>query len=202
MIYNIRILFFIYSKWFCARGRRGLLLLGRCVLLKLLIDIRHILQNLIFIFITYADTTSLNVLTIWTRKKKYFRKCLKFNSYCSLKYRILGFVFMVLLLWSPVVLPFLPTLMQSWATHNPFKIVEFACISGLYISIMIMIMLWGKRIRKYDDPLLQYGFDLASLPKVWIQHSASSLYYQYEHCSAKLISFVMELEWVVFECLP
>lgn len=80
--------------------------------------------------------------------------------------RILGFVFMVLLLWSPVVLPLLPTLMQSWATHNPFKIAEFACISGLYISIMIMITLWGKRIRKYDDPLLQYGFDLDSLPKM------------------------------------
>ncbi|KAH6837506.1 hypothetical protein C2S53_001029 [Perilla frutescens var. hirtella] len=80
--------------------------------------------------------------------------------------RILGFVFMVLLLWSPVVLPLLPTLLQSWATHNPFKIAEFACIAGLYISIMIMITLWGKRIRKYDDPLLQYGFDLASLPKL------------------------------------
>ncbi|KAL1547864.1 hypothetical protein AAHA92_16171 [Salvia divinorum] len=80
--------------------------------------------------------------------------------------RILGFVFMVLLLWSPIVLPLLPTLMQNWATRNPFKIAEFACIAGLYISTMGMIMLWGKRIRKYDDPLMQYGFDLASLPKL------------------------------------
>ncbi|KAG6428532.1 hypothetical protein SASPL_112784 [Salvia splendens] len=80
--------------------------------------------------------------------------------------RILGFVFMVLLLWSPVVLPLLPTLVQNWATRNPFKIAEFACIAGLYISTMSMIMLWGKRIRKYDDPLMQYGFDLASLPKL------------------------------------
>ncbi|XP_011094018.1 uncharacterized protein LOC105173836 [Sesamum indicum] len=79
--------------------------------------------------------------------------------------RILGFVFMVLLLWSPVVLPLLPTLMQSWTTRNPFKIAEFACISGLYVSIMIMITLWGKRIRKYDDPLVQYGLDLASVSK-------------------------------------
>ncbi|KAL0410375.1 UNVERIFIED_CONTAM: Embryogenesis-associated protein [Sesamum latifolium] len=79
--------------------------------------------------------------------------------------RILGFVFMVLLLWSPVVLPLLPTLMQSWTTRNPFKIAEFACIVGLYVSIMIMVTLWGKRIRKYDDPLVQYGLDLASVSK-------------------------------------
>ncbi|KAK6131703.1 hypothetical protein DH2020_034500 [Rehmannia glutinosa] len=76
-----------------------------------------------------------------------------------------GFVFLVLLLWSPVILPFLPTLMQSWATGRPFKIAEFACIAGLYVSIMIMVTLWGKRVRKYDDPLLQYGLDLASVPK-------------------------------------
>ncbi|KAL0374620.1 UNVERIFIED_CONTAM: hypothetical protein Sradi_3377700 [Sesamum radiatum] len=80
--------------------------------------------------------------------------------------RILGFVFMVLLLWSPVVLPLLPTLMQSWTTRNPFKIAEFACIAGLYVSIMIMVTLWGKRIRKYDDPLVQYGLDLASVSKL------------------------------------
>ncbi|KAK6147583.1 hypothetical protein DH2020_018495 [Rehmannia glutinosa] len=79
--------------------------------------------------------------------------------------RIPGFVFLVLLLWSPVILPFLPTLMQSWATGRPFKIAEFACIAGLYVSIMIMVTLWGKRVRKYDDPLLQYGLDLASVPK-------------------------------------
>ncbi|KAK4396804.1 Medium-chain fatty acid ethyl ester synthase/esterase 2 [Sesamum angolense] len=80
--------------------------------------------------------------------------------------RILGFVFMVMLLWSPVVLPLLPTLMQSWTTRNPFKIAEFACIAGLYVSIMIMVTLWGKRIRKYDDPLVQYGLDLASVSKL------------------------------------
>ncbi|PIN26102.1 Alpha/beta hydrolase [Handroanthus impetiginosus] len=79
--------------------------------------------------------------------------------------RILGFVSMVLLLWSPVILPLLPALMQSWTTHSPFKIAQFACIAGLYVSIMIMITLWGKRIRKYDDPLVQYGLDLASVPK-------------------------------------
>ncbi|GER41737.1 alpha/beta-Hydrolases superfamily protein [Striga asiatica] len=79
--------------------------------------------------------------------------------------RIVGFVFLVLLLWSPVVLPFLPTLMQSWTTHKPFQIAEFACIAGLYVSVMIMVTLWGKRIRQYDDPLLQYGLDLASVHK-------------------------------------
>ncbi|CAA2971982.1 Alpha beta hydrolase [Olea europaea subsp. europaea] len=34
--------------------------------------------------------------------------------------RILGFVFMVLLLWSPVVIPLLPSLIQIWATRRPF----------------------------------------------------------------------------------
>ncbi|CAA0818705.1 alpha/beta-Hydrolases superfamily protein [Striga hermonthica] len=79
--------------------------------------------------------------------------------------RIAGFVFLVLLLWSPVVLPFLPTLMQSWTTQKPFQIAEFACIAGLYVSAMIMVTLWGKRIRQYDDPLLQYGLDIASVHK-------------------------------------
>ncbi|KAL3830071.1 hypothetical protein ACJIZ3_018873 [Penstemon smallii] len=79
--------------------------------------------------------------------------------------RILGFVFLVLLLWSPVIVPLLPSLMQSWATHNPLKVVEFAGIAGLYASIMIMVASWGKKVRKYDDPLLQYGLDLTSLPK-------------------------------------
>lgn len=79
--------------------------------------------------------------------------------------RILGFVFMVLLLWSPVIIPLFPSLIQSWTTPSLFKIVELTCISGLYISVVIMVMLWGKRIRKYDDPLLQYGLDFTSIPK-------------------------------------
>ncbi|KAL3642870.1 hypothetical protein CASFOL_013685 [Castilleja foliolosa] len=79
--------------------------------------------------------------------------------------RIICFVFLVLLLWSPIVLPFIPTFMQSWATHRPFKIAEFACIAGLYVSTLIMVTLWGKRIRQYDDPQLQYGLDLASIQK-------------------------------------
>ncbi|XP_075509096.1 uncharacterized protein LOC142545661 isoform X3 [Primulina tabacum] len=79
--------------------------------------------------------------------------------------RIIGFIFMVLLLWSPVVIPLFPSLMRSWTTQNPFKIVELTCITGLYISVMIMVVMWGKRIRKYDDPLLQYGLDFTSIPK-------------------------------------
>ena len=75
---------------------------------------------------------------------------------------------MVLVLWSPVVVPLLPTLVQSWATHTPSRIAEFACIIGLYTAVMILIMIWGKRVRGYEDPLEQYGLDLTSLPKVWI----------------------------------
>ncbi|KAL7096157.1 hypothetical protein ACP275_10G065800 [Erythranthe tilingii] len=83
--------------------------------------------------------------------------------------RILCFILLVLLLWSPVVLPLLPTLIQNWATHSPFKIAELACIAGLYVSAMSMITLWGKRVRKYDDPLVQYGLDLTSVPKNFLK---------------------------------
>lgn len=76
--------------------------------------------------------------------------------------RILGFVFMVLVLWTPVVVPLLPTLVQNWATQNSSNIAELACIIGLYSSIMILIVLWGKRIRGYEDPLERYGLELTS----------------------------------------
>ncbi|XP_042508424.1 uncharacterized protein LOC122084328 isoform X2 [Macadamia integrifolia] len=80
--------------------------------------------------------------------------------------RILGFVFMVLVLWSPVVVPLLPTLVQGWATHNSNGIAKYACIGGLHTAVLILIMLWGKRIRGYENPLEQYGLDLTSLQKL------------------------------------
>lgn len=80
--------------------------------------------------------------------------------------RILGFVFMVLVLWTPVVVPLLPTLVQNWATHNSSNIAVLACIIGLYSSIMILIVLWGKRIRGYEDPLERYGLELTSARQI------------------------------------
>ncbi|KAI3775628.1 hypothetical protein L1987_50209 [Smallanthus sonchifolius] len=80
--------------------------------------------------------------------------------------RILGFVFMVLVLWTPVVVPLLPTLVQNWAAHNSSKYAELACIIGLYGSIMILVMLWGKRIRGYEDPLEKYGLELTSARQI------------------------------------
>ncbi|KAK9149272.1 hypothetical protein Scep_008029 [Stephania cephalantha] len=80
--------------------------------------------------------------------------------------RVFGFACMVLVLWSPVVIPLFPTLVQSWATHNSNGITEYAAIMGLYIAVIILIMLWGKRIRGYSNPVEQYGLDLASLPKL------------------------------------
>ncbi|KAI4335161.1 hypothetical protein L6164_013832 [Bauhinia variegata] len=79
--------------------------------------------------------------------------------------RIFGFVGMVLVLWSPVAVPLLPTLVQSWTTHTPSRIAELACIIGLYTAIMILVMLWGKRIRGYKNSLEQYGLDMTS-PKI------------------------------------
>lgn len=76
---------------------------------------------------------------------------------------------MVLVLWSPVVVPLFPKLVQSWMSHSSSGIADFACIFGLYIAVTILVMLWGKRIRGYEYPLKQYGLDLMSMQKVWIQ---------------------------------
>ncbi|XP_010261719.1 PREDICTED: uncharacterized protein LOC104600473 isoform X2 [Nelumbo nucifera] len=80
--------------------------------------------------------------------------------------RILGFICMVLVLWSPVVIPLFPTLVQSWAAQNSTGIAKYACILGLYTAVMILITLWGKRIRGYENPLKQYGLDLTSSQKL------------------------------------
>ncbi|RWW79839.1 hypothetical protein BHE74_00011857 [Ensete ventricosum] len=79
--------------------------------------------------------------------------------------RVLWFGCMVLVLWSPVVFPLLPTLVQSWTTRTSNKIAEYACVLGLHVSSMILVVLWGKRIRGYDNPLEQYGLDLTA-PRV------------------------------------
>ncbi|OAY76761.1 Embryogenesis-associated protein EMB8 [Ananas comosus] len=81
--------------------------------------------------------------------------------------RVLGFACMVLVLWSPVVIPLMPTLVQSWTTNSSTGIAGYACIVGLYVSVMILTMLWGKRIRGYDDPLEQYGLELTSAARVY-----------------------------------
>ncbi|XP_020592919.1 uncharacterized protein LOC110033328 [Phalaenopsis equestris] len=82
-------------------------------------------------------------------------------------HRVIGFVCMVLVLWSPVVIPLLPSLLQSWTTQYPNRIAEFTCIVGFYIAAMILVTLWGKRIRGYDNPIEQYGLDLTSVPRVF-----------------------------------
>lgn len=93
--------------------------------------------------------------------------------------RIVAFVCMALVLWSPILVPLLPTLVQSWMVHRSSKIAELACIFGLYAAVIILVMLWGRRIRDYEQPFRQYGLDLTSLQKVWIQflkiYFASSL---------------------------
>lgn len=80
--------------------------------------------------------------------------------------RVLGFFFMALVLWSPVLVPLLPTLFHNWATHNSSRIAELACILGLYTAVTILIMQWGKRIRGHEYPLKQYGLDFMSSEKI------------------------------------
>ncbi|PWA75870.1 alpha/Beta hydrolase fold protein [Artemisia annua] len=80
--------------------------------------------------------------------------------------RILGFVSLVLVLWTPFVVPLLPTLVQNWAEHNSSNFAVLACIIGLYSSVMILIVLWGTRIRGYEDPLKKYGLELTSAKQI------------------------------------
>ncbi|XP_078444611.1 alpha/beta-Hydrolases superfamily protein [Wolffia australiana] len=79
--------------------------------------------------------------------------------------RLLAFFGMALIMWSPVVVPLLPTIVESWRSTSSRGVAEYACIWGLYVAILILLVLWGRRIRDYDDPLQRYGLDLAS-PKV------------------------------------
>ncbi|CAN6469999.1 unnamed protein product [Victoria cruziana] len=77
-------------------------------------------------------------------------------------YRLIASACMVLVLWSPVVIPLLPTLLQRWTARSSSGIVEYCCTVGLYVSLIILAMLWGKRIRGYENPVLQYGLELKS----------------------------------------
>lgn len=67
---------------------------------------------------------------------------------------------MVIVLWSPVIVPLLPTLVQNWMAHKSLGIAEYACVAGLYGSVIILVALWGKRTRGYEHPLQQYGLNL------------------------------------------
>ncbi|KAK1307664.1 hypothetical protein QJS10_CPA09g00038 [Acorus calamus] len=45
-------------------------------------------------------------------------------------------------------------------------IAGYACILSLYVAVVILIALWGKRIRGFEYPLGQYGLDISSFDKV------------------------------------
>ncbi|XP_078156668.1 alpha/beta-Hydrolases superfamily protein isoform X3 [Carex rostrata] len=83
-----------------------------------------------------------------------------------LLHRLLGFGCMALLLWSPVVIPLLPTLVQCWAMKASTGIVGDACVIGLYAAVTILVIIWGKRIRGYEDPVVHYGLDVMSTTRV------------------------------------
>lgn len=80
--------------------------------------------------------------------------------------RLLGFFCMALLLWSPVVVPLLPTLLQLWTLHISLGVAGLASIIGLYGAVVILITIWGKRIRGYEQPLEQYGLSISSVSKI------------------------------------
>ncbi|XP_024544544.1 uncharacterized protein LOC112351260 [Selaginella moellendorffii] len=77
--------------------------------------------------------------------------------------RLLGFSGMVLLLWSPIFLPLLPTLLTEWASHSSGGVAQCACVFGFYGALILLIIIWGKKIRGFDQPLHQYGLRLKRL---------------------------------------
>ncbi|BBN10560.1 CAAX protease family protein [Marchantia polymorpha subsp. ruderalis] len=83
-----------------------------------------------------------------------------------LQQRLLGFLGMALLLWTPVLVPLLPTLLQQWATKSPNGVADAAAGIGLYGAVFILITIWGKRVRGYDRPLVSYGLELLSRAKL------------------------------------
>lgn len=85
--------------------------------------------------------------------------------------RLVGFAAMVVLLWSPVLIPVLPSLLHQWATKAPGGVADAASAVGLYGAILILVTIWGKRVRGYSKPLIYYGLRLWSKRKVYPQIS-------------------------------
>ncbi|CAM6096093.1 unnamed protein product [Calypogeia fissa] len=80
--------------------------------------------------------------------------------------RLLGFGGMAVLLWTPVLVPLLPTLLQQWATKSSSGVADAAAGIGLYGAVFILVTIWGRRIRGYDRPLVSYGLQLFSRAKL------------------------------------
>lgn len=134
----------------------------------------HVTCDILELFRKHTFFVSLFLVpVVWMGSQVYSAICYIFwTIFCWEILRIVGFVAMVLVLWSPVVVPLFPALVRSWMSHSSSGIADFACIIGLYIAVTILVMLWGKRIRGYEYPLKQYGLDLMSVQKVWIQSSS------------------------------
>ncbi|KAL1805018.1 hypothetical protein ACET3Z_028086 [Daucus carota] len=111
--------------------------------------------------------------------------------------RILGFICLVLVLWTPVAVPLLPTIVQGWASHSSTEFAELACIIGLYVSIMTLIILWGKRIRGYENPLKQYGLDLTSsqVIKNYLYGLAGGVFFVLAINSVSALIGLVHLSW-------
>lgn len=82
--------------------------------------------------------------------------------------RLVNFSALIVLLWSPILVPVLPSLLHQWATKSPNAVADAASVVGLYGAILILITIWGKRVRGYNKPLLKYGLRLYSRKKVHI----------------------------------
>lgn len=71
--------------------------------------------------------------------------------------RLLVFSALIVLLWSPVLIPVLPSLLHQWATKSPGGVVGAASVVDLYRAILILVTIWGRRVRGFSKPLVHYG---------------------------------------------
>lgn len=67
---------------------------------------------------------------------------------------------MAILLWSPVLVPLLPAFLQQWASGSHNVVASTAALIGLYGAVVILITIWGRKIRGYEDPLQRYGVSI------------------------------------------
>lgn len=80
--------------------------------------------------------------------------------------RLLGFVALSLLLWAPIFVPLIPSLLEQWSSQASGGVAGFAAVVGLYGAVVILITIWGRRIRGYEKPLVHYGLRITSPSKV------------------------------------
>ncbi|GAQ84502.1 Putative alpha/beta hydrolase [Klebsormidium nitens] len=75
----------------------------------------------------------------------------------NLAKRIFAFAAMSVILWTPVLVPLLPTILQHRATGGKGGVAEAAAAAGLYLAVLMLIHIWGRVVRGFKRPFTSYG---------------------------------------------